>query len=156
MGDWALYHNASRAEHLVDTANVVVTTLADAGCLADEYGDGGSFEIGLAAGYVAKESARRNLFRAESLLAYRQLIFEQVRKLDAAGLLTADDRKRSRTIAFDREEAEAAERRAAEAERERKRKEEAVRAERAKRREAARKRLAEIEAERKDEGNKED
>ena len=146
MGDWALYHNAGRAERLVETANVVVTSLADAGCLDDAYGDEGSFELDLATGYVAKESAQHIQFGAASLLAYRQMIFEKVRKLDAAGILSPADRKRSRTFAFDREEAETAKRKAAEAERERLRKEKQDREERAKRREAARKRLAEIEA----------
>lgn len=147
MANWTLYHNADRARHIVDAANCVVTSLADAGCLADTYGDEGSLEIDLAAGYVAMQSAQRLIFGLESLLAYRDIIFNAVRRLDAAGALTQADRKRSRTLAFDREEAESAKREAAEAERERLRKEEVERKERAERREAARKRLAEIERE---------
>lgn len=143
--DWCVLLNASRVPQIVDIANCVVTALADAGCLADEYGDDGSFEISLLPGYVAMQGAKRMSFGLESLNAYRLDVFDAVRKLDAAGVLTDADRKRSRTLAFDREEAERKERAAAEAERERLRKEAQERRDRAERREAAKKRLAEIE-----------
>lgn len=153
-GEWAHTQRPQRAAELVDFANVVTTSLAAAGCLADKYGEGGSLEIEIAAGYVAKHTGHVGVptygtgaLPQAPLAWYAEQIFQHVRDLDATGLLTQEDRKRARTFEADVEAAREAKRKAAEEAREAKRRQEEERQERIRRREAAARRLAEIERE---------
>ena len=145
-GDWVRTTMPSRAGEIVEMANVMTTSLDMRGCLDDKYGEEGSLEVEIAAGYLAKVSAAKVLPTAP-VTWYADKMLGHVRALAAAGLLSDADRARARVFEFDIEEAERARLKAEEAERERKRREEAERQERAKRKEAARKRLAEIEKE---------
>ena len=156
-GEWALTQHPQRAAELVDLANVVVTSLAGGGCLADEYGEGGSLEVEIACGYVAKIAGGLSYaLRGPAQMPqapvhwYCEQIFAHVRDLDAAGLLSPEDRARARVFEADAEAACEAKRKSEEAEREAKRRREAERRERAARREAAARRLAEIAQERKE------
>lgn len=156
-GEWAHTRRPQRAAELVDLANIVATSLAAGGCLDDKYGEGGSLEVDIAAGYVAKCAGYVSNTQAgiaplpqAPVAWYCEQIFAHVRDLDAAGLLSPEDRKRARTFEADAEAAREAERKAEEKAREEKRRREAERKERAERREAAARRLAEIEKERKE------
>lgn len=154
-GEWALSCNPQRAAEIVEFANIVATSLAAGGCLDDKYGEGGSLEVEIAGGYIAKNSGCLSsalhgpapMPRAP-LAWYCEQIFAHVRDLDAAGLLAPEDRKRARVFEADAEAAREAKRRAEEKAREEKHRREAERRERAERREAAERRLAEIEKER--------
>jgi len=154
-GEWALTQHPQRAAELVDLANIVATSLADGGCLADKYGDGGSLEVEVAGGYVAKIAGNLSFathgpapMPSAPIAWYREQIFALVRDLDAAGLLSPEDRRRARVFEADAEAAREAKRRAEEKAREEKQRRETERRERAERREAAERRLAEIEKER--------
>ena len=152
-GEWAHTQRPQRAAELVDYANVVVTSLAAAGCLAAEYGEDGSLEVEIAAGYVSKCAGHVGVsggMPQAPIDWFASQIFQHVRDLDAAGILTPEDRKRARTFKADAEAAREAKRKAEEEAREAKRKAEEERLERIKRREAAARRLAEIEEERKE------
>lgn len=147
IGDWAYTQNPGNTPNVVDLANLTVISLADKGCFDDAFGDDGSLEAELASGFVSKNSTVPNLIVGSHITWYANEIFDYVRKLAAAGLLTPEDRARVRTFAFDAEVAAEEKRKAAAAEAERKRRERQERQERAARAEAAKKRLAEIEAE---------
>lgn len=147
MGDWAYSEGPVDTRWVVDLANLTVVSLADKGCLSDAFGSAGSLEVELAPGFVAKNSIMQALANGTSIMWFSDEIFDHVRKLDANGLLTPEDRAKARTFAFDEEVAAEKRRKAAEAERERKRRELQEHQERVARAEAAKKRLAEIEAE---------
>lgn len=156
-GEWAHTQRPQRAAELVEFANVVITSLAAAGCLAAEYGEDGSLEVEIAAGYVSKcagyvgaPSSGTGGMPQAPIAWYGEQIFQHVRDLDAAGILTPEDRARARTFKADAEAAREAKRKAEEEAREAKRRAEEERLERIKRREAAARRLAEIEEERKE------
>ena len=154
-GEWALVQDQRRAADVVEYANILTTSLADGGCLDDKFGEGGSLEVDIAPGYIAKNAGSLSFathgpapMPSAPLAWYREQIFALVRDLDAAGLLTPEDRRRARVFEADAEAAREAKRRAEEKAREEKQRREAERRERAERREAAERRLAEIEKER--------
>ena len=154
-GEWALVQDPRRAAYVVEYTNTLTTSLADGGCLDDKFGEGGSLEVDIAPGYIAKIAGSLSFathgpapMPSAPLAWYREQIFALVRDLDAAGLLTPEDRRRARVFEADAEAAREAKRRAEEKAREEKQRREAERRERAERREAAERRLAEIEKER--------
>ena len=147
-GGWAHVQNPVPAACVVvDLANVVVVSLADKGCLDDAFGDDGSLEVELAAGFVSNNSTLPTILTGTPVTWFSDELFSHVRRLAEAGLLTPEDRARARTFAFDAEMAEEERRKTAEAEEERKRRERQERQKLAARAKAAKKRLAEIEAE---------
>ena len=154
-GEWALVQDPRRAADVVEYTNILTTSLSDGGCLDDKFGEGGSLEVDIAPGYIAKNAGGLSFamygpapMPSAPLAWYREQIFALVRDLDAAGLLTPEDRRRARVFEADAEAAREAKRRAEEKAREEKQRREAERRERAERREAAERRLAEIEKER--------
>lgn len=154
-GDWALVQDPRRAADVVEFANILATSLSDGGCLDDKFGEGGSLEVDIAPGYIAKNAGSLSFathgpapMPSAPLAWYREQVFALIRDLDAAGLLTPEDRRRARVFEADAEAAREAKRRAEEKAREEKQRREAERRERAERREAAERRLAEIEKER--------
>lgn len=154
-GEWALVQDPRRAADVVEYAHILATSLADGGCLDDKFGEGGSLEVDIAPGYIAKNAGSLSFathgpapMPSAPLAWYREQIFALVRDLDAKGLLTPEDRRRARVFEADAEAAREAKRRAEEKAREEKQRREAERRERAERREAAERRLAEIEKER--------
>ena len=60
-GDWVRTGMPSRAGEIVEMANVMTTSLDMRGCLDDKYGEEGSLEVEIAAGYLAKVSAAKVL-----------------------------------------------------------------------------------------------
>ena len=153
-GEWAIVQKPQRAAEVVEYANIIVTSLSDSGCLDDKFGEGGSLEVDIATGFIAKNAGSLSFathgpapMPSASIAWYRERIFALVRDLDAKGLLTPEDRRRARVFEADAEAAREAKRRAEEKAREEKQRREAERMERAERREAAERRLAEIEKE---------
>lgn len=154
-GEWALVQDPRRAADVVEYTHILTTSLSDGGCLDDKFGEGGSLEVDIAPGYIAKNAGSLSFathgpapMPSAPLAWYREQIFALVRDLDAAGFLTPEDRRRARVFEADAEAAREAKRRAEEKAREEKQRREAERRERAERREAAERRLAEIEKER--------
>ena len=127
-GEWALVQDPRRAADVVEYANILVTSLEDGGCLDDKFGEGGSLEVDIAPGYIAKNAGSLSFathgpapMPSAPLAWYRERIFALVRDLDAKGLLTPEDRRRARVFEADAEAAREAKRQAEAAEKEKER-----------------------------------
>ena len=143
-GEWTHQCRPSRAAELVDLANTVAAALAAAGCMDDKFApQDGSFELDVAAGFVAKSCGSEMLPNA-GVSWFRDRIFDHVRMLDAEGLLAPGDRRRARVFGWDDEQRREAELREKNERLEAERRRAAEIKEKEDRRRAVEKRLAEI------------
>lgn len=141
-GDWGFRQDVNPASYIPAMVKSAISLLSDSGCFDEQYGETGSLEIDLVAGVIGKYSNSDILDKNEVPTAAS--IFTLVRELDSAGLLTDEQRKRSRTIAFDREKLEAEKSRAEKERLENEERERLKLIERKEARAAAEKRLEEI------------
>ena len=143
-GEWVHQCRPDRAAVMVDLANITAAMLAEAGCLGDEFGPEGSYELEVAVVFVAKSSGSETMPNGCATW-YRDHIFDHVRMMDAEGILSPEDRCRARVFGWDAEQKRAAELRAENERREAERRRAAELKEKEARRRAVEKRLAEIE-----------
>lgn len=85
---------------VADVANVTAAALSVHGCFGDEYGDEGSFEVSLSAGYVANVAGAAWCVNPDGVWSY---IADAVRDLDSSGCLTKAERARVRLFKEDEE-----------------------------------------------------